>query len=272
VRGFDRLSRRSLRPTPERLEIEDLLANFRRLELSTESELLIPVTPERAQHNQFTSPASLLSDSPFIPGAFIHSTPQQTPFSFQHRLPTSVPLSPLTPLSASKSSPLSSLLLNPTPSPSLSFLFDFSTCPTESYPDQLSPLHTSSSSSSSVLSPLFSFNPVLPDNPPTNPRRNPSPMAQPIRMPLRGTPNAPKFDTKKPSELPRYLEDVEDIADAAILDHGGKIRAALCYAALDKAELWQTLTEATAIPADWNAFVVAVKKLYPGCEGTNRYC
>jgi len=57
-----------------------------------------------------------------------------------------------------------------------------------------------------------------------------------------------------------------------ILDHGGKIRAALRYATLDKAELWQTLTEATAIPADWDAFIVAVKKLYLGCEGTNQYC
>jgi len=94
-------------------------------------------------------------------------------------------------------------------------------------------------------------------------------MAQPIQMPLHSTPNAPKFDGKTPSELPQYLEDVEDITDAAILDHGGKIRAALRYAALDEAELWQTLTEATAIPADWNAFIVAVKKLYPGCEGTN---
>jgi len=81
MRGFDRLTRRLLRPTPEQLEIEDLLANFCHLKLSTESEFLILVTPERAQHNQFHSPASSLSDSPFIPGAFIHSTPQQTPFS-----------------------------------------------------------------------------------------------------------------------------------------------------------------------------------------------
>jgi len=159
MRGFDRFSRRSLRPTPERLEIEDLLANFRHLELSTESELLILVTPERAQHNQFTSPAFLLFDSPFIPGAFIHSTLQQTPFFFQYHLPTSVPLSPLTPLSTSKSSPLSSPLLNPTPSPSLSFVFDFSTRLSEPYLDQLSLLCTfsflSSSLSSSVLSPPF---------------------------------------------------------------------------------------------------------------------
>ena len=48
--------------------------------------------------------------------------------------------------------------------------------------------------------------------------------------------------------------------------------AAIHYAALDKAEAWQTLPEATTNPADWADFVAATKKLYPRCEGANQYC
>ena len=98
-------------------------------------------------------------------------------------------------------------------------------------------------------------------------------MAQvPFQMPLRGTPNAPKFSRKKPSELPRYLEDIDLLEDAAVLDEAQKIKAAICYAALDEAEVWQMLPEATANLADWAGFIAATKKLYPGCEGANRYC
>ena len=98
-------------------------------------------------------------------------------------------------------------------------------------------------------------------------------MAQvPFQMPLRGTPNAPKFSGKTPSELPRYLEDIDLLGDAAVLDEAQKIKAAIRYAALDEAEVWQTLPEATANLADWAGFVAATKKLYPGCEGANWYC
>ena len=41
---------------------------------------------------------------------------------------------------------------------------------------------------------------------------------------------------------------------------------------LDEAEVWQTLPEATANPADRADFIAATKKLYPGCEGANWYC
>ena len=51
-----------------------------------------------------------------------------------------------------------------------------------------------------------------------------------------------------------------------------KIKAAIHYAALDEAEVWQTLPEATANLADWADFIAATKKLYPRCEGANQYC
>ena len=122
--------------------------------------------------------------------------------------------------------------------------------------------------------PIPAINLVNPIQPPANPRQNlPIPMAQvPFQMPLQGTPNAPKFSGKTPSELPQYLEDIDLLGDAAVLDEVQKIKATICYAALDEAEVWQTLPEATANPADWADFVAAIKKLYPGCEGANRYC
>ena len=75
-----------------------------------------------------------------------------------------------------------------------------------------------------------------------------------------------------PSELPRYLEDIDLLGDAAALDKSQKIKVAICYAALDEAEVWQMLPEATANPADWADFIAATKKLYPRCKGANHYC
>ena len=92
----------------------------------------------------------------------------------------------------------------------------------------------------------------------------------PFQMPLWGTPNAPKFSGKMPSELPQYLEDIDLLGDAAILDEAQRIKVTIRYAALDEAEVWQMLPEAIANPADWADFVAATKKLYPRCEGANR--
>ena len=97
-------------------------------------------------------------------------------------------------------------------------------------------------------------------------------MAQPIQMPLRGTPNTPKFDGKNAFELPCYLEDIDFLGNAVALMAPQKIKAAICYAILDDVEVWQTLLEVDANAADWGLFVIVVKGLYPGCEGTDRYC
>jgi hypothetical protein len=92
------------------------------------------------------------------------------------------------------------------------------------------------------------------------------------QMPLRGTQNAPKFDGKVSALLPRFLEDVDILGTAAGITEAEKIRAAIRYADLEEAEGWELLDEATANPPNWDNFVLAVKKLYPGCEGANRYC
>ncbi|KAF8834019.1 hypothetical protein BDN67DRAFT_915790, partial [Paxillus ammoniavirescens] len=86
-----------------------------------------------------------------------------------------------------------------------------------------------------------------------------------------GTKDAPKFLGKIAVELPHFLEDVGILTDQAQLDDTGKMRTDIHYAALDEAELWETLESATTAPADWANFVTAVKQLYPGCEGADRY-
>ncbi|KAF9231666.1 hypothetical protein BU15DRAFT_82127 [Melanogaster broomeanus] len=86
----------------------------------------------------------------------------------------------------------------------------------------------------------------------------------PMQMPLRGTQNAPKFDGKTSTQLPWFLEDVDLLGMAAGLADDAKIRAAIRYADLEEAEVWETLT--TVSGNDWDVFVAEVKRLYPGCE------
>ena len=93
-------------------------------------------------------------------------------------------------------------------------------------------------------------------------------MAHVVQMPLHGTQSAPKFDGKTPALLPHFLKDINILGTAAGITQEAKIRAAIRYANL-KEEL---LAEATAALADWNNFVNTIKKLYPGCKGTNWYC
>ncbi|KIJ16505.1 hypothetical protein PAXINDRAFT_29123, partial [Paxillus involutus ATCC 200175] len=90
-------------------------------------------------------------------------------------------------------------------------------------------------------------------------------------MPLRRSRDAPKFDGRSPAHLPRFFKDIEILAEAAqINDEAAQIKVAIRYTDLDEVEVWQTLTAASG--GDWDAFVVAVKDLYPGCEGADRYC
>ncbi|KAI6142982.1 hypothetical protein BKA82DRAFT_163928 [Pisolithus tinctorius] len=91
-------------------------------------------------------------------------------------------------------------------------------------------------------------------------------------MPLHGTQNSPRFSGDSPAQLPHYLKDIDFLGTLTALDDHGKIRAAIHYADLEEAKVWQTLLEAAPAADDWDAFVVAVKGLYPGCEGDDCYC
>ena len=74
------------------------------------------------------------------------------------------------------------------------------------------------------------------------------------------------------SELPPYLEDIEDLGKTAGLSDAQEIKAAIHYTDLKEAELWEVLPEAFTTHSDRKAFVNAVKYIYPGCEAKDRYC
>ncbi|KAG2062921.1 hypothetical protein BDR04DRAFT_935504, partial [Suillus decipiens] len=81
-----------------------------------------------------------------------------------------------------------------------------------------------------------------------------------------GTDATPKFDGMPACLIP-FLEDVDAIADHAMLTDEQWIKAALRYVPIKEVETWEMLDEA-ALP-NWKKFIAAVKLLYPGCEGSH---
>ncbi|KIN96849.1 hypothetical protein M404DRAFT_32907 [Pisolithus tinctorius Marx 270] len=53
-----------------------------------------------------------------------------------------------------------------------------------------------------------------------------------------------------------YLKDIDFLGTLTALDDHGMIRAAICYADLEEAKVWQTLPEAAPMADNWDAFVV----------------
>ncbi|KIK79246.1 hypothetical protein PAXRUDRAFT_16430 [Paxillus rubicundulus Ve08.2h10] len=180
-----------------------------------------------------------------VPGTFAHSTPQQS----LHRAGVPLPFySPLTPPPTwEPSSPLPSLssLLHP-----LDLIALPNSCMAAAQPQP------------NITFPHISLN--------ANPPQEHKMAGDPIAMPLRGSRDTPKFDGRTPAHLPCFFEDIEILGEAAQISEEAQIKAAIRYADLDEAEVWLTLTAASG--RNWDAFVAAVKDLYPRCEGANRYC
>ncbi|KIK75889.1 hypothetical protein PAXRUDRAFT_171368, partial [Paxillus rubicundulus Ve08.2h10] len=189
-------------------------------------------------------------DDPFlsaVPGTFAHSTPQQS----LHRAGVPSPFySPLThPPTSEPSSPLPSLSLL-----LLLRLLDLIALPNScTAPAQPQP---------NITFPHISLN--------ANPPQERKMASNLIAMPLCGSRDAPKFDGRTPAHLPRFFQDIEILGEAAQISEEAQIKAAIRYADLDEAEVRLTLMAASG--RNWDAFVAAVKDLYPGCEGANQYC
>ena len=265
AKGSERSQRRSLRPTPKHLEIENLLTYLCGLDILTESEFFVPVILERALHNCLFSSTLESTDSSFANAALASSTPQQNPSSSRYRSPGLSLLSSVTPStspSSSEPSDSSPTPLETTLLPLLSYLFDLSLPPIVVVTNPLpSGFTTSTLTTTTVSSNSLSPAPVTnhPINPPINPRPH---MANPVlvQMPLHRTPNVLKFNGKIPSELLCYLEDIELLSNVAIFTIEQKIKVTLRYAVLDEAKVWQMLPKATVVPANWDTFITAVKK------------
>jgi hypothetical protein len=92
--------------------------------------------------------------------------------------------------------------------------------------------------------------------------------AVPFRMPRRATDKAPKFDGKGESLL-IFIDDYKDLADQAQLQNADRIKGLIKYVPTKDRSLWAGIPEANA--GDYDAFITAVKDMYPGCESDKHY-
>src|SRR5277367_6102562 len=69
-------------------------------------------------------------------------------------------------------------------------------------------------------------------------------MATPIPMPTRNECTAPKFDTSRPRELPRFFEDLEDLMTRAqIALDTDKKKQAVRYTDFETEQIWKAVPE-----------------------------
>jgi hypothetical protein len=90
------------------------------------------------------------------------------------------------------------------------------------------------------------------------------------RMPACGHSTALHFDGNA-LNLCLYFDEVDSLSTDAGLNEEGKIQHALCYTSHEDNELWSTLPEAIAQPADYARFRDTVVKLYPGADDERKY-
>src|SRR5271155_859616 len=140
----------------------------------------------------------------------------------------------------------------------------------------------STSSSPDLAELLISFTPLLlliPLSPdfiltstpatPTTPDFIPIPeMAHPIPMPMRNERAAPKFDTSKPRELPRFFEDLEQLLDRAqITDEDDMKKQVVRYADFETEQIWKSFPEFKTISTTYQTFKKAILSYYPDASG-----
>jgi hypothetical protein len=89
-------------------------------------------------------------------------------------------------------------------------------------------------------------------------------------MPAHGHSTAPRFDSNT-LNLHLYFDEVDSLSTDAGLNEEGKIRHTLRYTSCEDNELWSTLPEAVAQPADYAKFRNTIVKLYPGADDERKY-
>jgi hypothetical protein len=90
-------------------------------------------------------------------------------------------------------------------------------------------------------------------------------------MPARNHSSAPRFDSKKPRELPAYFDELEALMEAAKIVEGSAKKAhAKRYAHFNDGELWASLPE-FAEPFTYEMFKAKVLEQYPGATAERRY-
>jgi hypothetical protein len=91
-------------------------------------------------------------------------------------------------------------------------------------------------------------------------------------MPSRGDRNAPKFDSTKPRELPRFFSDLEYLfMRCNITDDAETKSHATRFLTVCDADAWEGLDEFTTATATYQEFKDAVLALYPGTAAGKKY-
>ncbi|KAL5523408.1 hypothetical protein ACEPAF_1675 [Sanghuangporus sanghuang] len=89
--------------------------------------------------------------------------------------------------------------------------------------------------------------------------------------PSRGDKCAPTFDGSEPKELPRFFEDVAEIARQAAWNDRDHVRKFLYYTKTDVAELWETTDEINDLNPDVETVKREIIALYPSLMAGKRY-
>ncbi|KAJ8582519.1 hypothetical protein M405DRAFT_750128 [Rhizopogon salebrosus TDB-379] len=91
-------------------------------------------------------------------------------------------------------------------------------------------------------------------------------------MPMCNERSAPRFDPKKPRELVRYFEDLEDqFQQCGVIDLANQKWWALRYVSVEIADLWESFTDWMAATTQWDLVKDVVKKRYPVSQTTRRH-
>src|SRR5271155_1362303 len=97
-------------------------------------------------------------------------------------------------------------------------------------------------------------------------------MAAPILMPLRNERIAPKFDTSRARELPRYFEDLEALLDRAqITNDIQKKKHAVRYTDFDTEQIWKSFPEFKTPSVSYEEFKKTILFHYPEASGKFLY-
>lgn len=239
------LERRSLRPTHQRTELEELLEPFHHLSISS-SEILIPVTDPREISEPHLSDSDLGLDEflqnsesvslyPDFPGGFDLDKSFAPPIERQELSPPTDPSS-----SSSLSSGDSELAAEQLLTPSQSLTIIPTIIPPAQVPIQNTPLMSLINSAYIRI------------------------MSGARDMPLRGSNKALKFSGHT-EDITRYLEDIKQLCVEAGRDTGkDKIHWAIHYTDHNEAGFWSTLDAASNGLDDWDAFSGELLNYYPG--------
>ncbi|KAM6491251.1 hypothetical protein JOM56_013490, partial [Amanita muscaria] len=96
-------------------------------------------------------------------------------------------------------------------------------------------------------------------------------MATQFHLPGRHSPSAPRFDPRRPTELPVYFEELDYLFSlAAIHNDQEKKKLSRRYLAIDDSEYWETIPQYSA-DYSFDLFKQEIFKSYPGSLQERRF-